>query len=363
MDSSKEELQELIEKIALDRKQEIKESSKEKYLQIAALFQPFTLLTKELIDEQLLGKSPYTHNLYVVVLKYLAKFGYIPGDIISHLRRKRTENKYKSKKQLLTREELQKLIEVTKQLEMKALYSLLYETGARRGELLAIKRSDIYTIKKQDHSIEWNVFLTGKTGSREIPIIECLSYLLPYLSHRGDFEGQLWQTSPENVVLKNDALAKRLKMDRRRAGIKKNITLHTFRHSRATELAAKLPANILMVFFGWKSPAIVQTYVHLSGSDLRSTLNEYYGLTTHEEKIIITNCPVCKIPISTDLDQCPQCNHSFIRRFKNPNESSREKLISLLSDPEIATQIITILEYGLDRLEKLEEETKENEEN
>ncbi|MHA1346977.1 MAG: hypothetical protein ACTSO3_11320, partial [Candidatus Heimdallarchaeaceae archaeon] len=62
----------------------------------------------------------------------------------------------------------------------------------------------------------------------------------------------------------------------------------------------------------------------------------------------IINCPVCNIPISDEMDSCPQCNHSFIRNFsKTEKESDRAKIIRMLNDPDIASRLIDLFEYGL----------------
>jgi len=341
-------LDSFIQCLRRERKKEIKESSEKSYRKWARRFYPFDELTKEKINQRLAGKSPYTHNLYLLILTKLAQFGFIEKDLLEDFQRKNEEPKYTSKKQLITRDELKQFIDVAEEIEMKAFYSLLYESGARIGEMLNIKRSDIYTIKKKDDSIEWNVFLYGKTGAREIPIIECLSYLLPYLNHRGPFEGQLWQTSKANEVLVYSTARDRLEADRIKIAMTKKITLHTFRHSRATELAAKLTIAVLMDYFGWSDVNTAKRYVHLAGADLRNAMNSYYGLSSNEERIQIINCPVCNIPICDEMDSCPQCNHSFIRNFsKTEKESDRAKIIRMLNDPDIASRLIDLFEYGL----------------
>jgi len=37
----------------------------------------------------------------------------------------------------------------------------------------------------------------------------------------------------------------------KKAGIKKKVNPHNFRHSRATHLAGKLPEAVMKEFFGW----------------------------------------------------------------------------------------------------------------
>ncbi|MCE7743882.1 MAG: site-specific integrase [Candidatus Heimdallarchaeota archaeon] len=347
-------LLELAEKIRLTRKREIRPASMDTYLRVSSYFMPFEDLTKEKIDQRLLGKSAYTHNLYLKILKILVQLEEIDQSVIETFRLRTEEDKYQSKKQLVSREELKQIIANTDDLQMQTFHSLLFETGARIGEFLAIQRSDVFTIKNNDSAIEYYVFLKGKTGYREIPVIESLCYLLPYLAHRGDHEGQLWKQTPaENDLFYKTAEA-RLTAVLKKTNIHKNpkISCHTYRHSRATELAAKLSISVLMAFFGWSKPDMAMRYVHLAGADVRNAMNDYYGLHVTEERITLTNCPVCKIPLATHQEKCPQCNYSFIRKFsRDKKETAKIKLRKLLNDPDFATKMIDLLVSGLDEIE------------
>lgn len=347
-------LLELAEKIRLTRKREIRPASMDTYLRISSYFMPFEDLTEETISQILSGKSAYTHNLYLKVLKMLVKLKYLDESLIKSFRLRTEEDKYQSKKQLVSREELKKIIANTDDLQMQIFHSLLFESGARIGEFLAIQRSDVFTIKNNDSAIEYYVFLKGKTGYREIPVIESLCYLLPYLAHRGDHEGQLWKQAEEDVDLIYKTAEARLTAVLKRTNIikKPKVSFHTYRHSRATELAAKLSISVLMAFFGWSKPDMAMRYVHLAGADIKNAMNDFYGLQTIEEKIALTNCPVCKIPLSINQEKCPQCNYSFVRKFsRDKKESAKIKLRKLLNDPDFATKMIDLLVSGLDKIE------------
>lgn len=346
-------LQQLAEEIRLSRKREIRQASMDTYLRISSYFMPFEDLTEEKITQILQGKSPYTHNLYLKVLKMLVQLNRLDQSKIETFRLKTEEDKYQSKKQLVSREELQRIIAHTAELQMQTFHALLYETGARIGEFLAIQRSDVFTMKNNG-AIEYYVFLKGKTGYREIPVIESLCYLLPYLAHRGGHEGQLWRQTDDDPDLIYNTAEARLTAILKKTNIIKNpkISYHTYRHSRATELAAKLSISVLMTFFGWSKPEMAMRYVHLAGADVRAAMNNFYGLHVLEEKITLTNCPVCKIPLATIQEKCPQCNYSFVRKFsRDKKESAKIKLRKLLNDPDFATKMIDLLVSGLDEIE------------
>ena len=68
-----------------------------------------------------------------------------------------------------------------------------------------------------------------------------------------------------------------------RAGIKKKIHPHLFRHSRATYLAKHLTEAQMKEVFGWtQGSEMASIYVHLSGRDVDDALLKVYGVKKDE---------------------------------------------------------------------------------
>jgi hypothetical protein len=101
------------------------------------------------------------------------------------------------------------------------------------------------------------------------------------------------------------------------AGIKKKVTLHTFRHSRITHLVKKgVNENIIKkMMWGDIGTNMFDTYVHLSDDDISEITDEHYGIENCiEEKkpkkldtFTIRVCPRCKIIHSPKDKYCGQC--------------------------------------------------------
>lgn len=71
----------------------------------------------------------------------------------------------------------------------------------------------------------------------------------------------------------------------KRAGIKKAINPHNFRHSRATFLANRFTEAQMNEYFGWiQGSDSSQVYVHLSGRDLDDAVLTLRGMKPKEEK-------------------------------------------------------------------------------
>ncbi len=184
--------------------------------------------------------------------------------------------------ELLTRQDIQALIEAAhgkgwyKNKQDQAFIAVLYESGCRIGEMLSLELKHI-TFDEHGAVIQVPDRPGCKTGARRIRIIESVPELKSWLKshpYRGS-PGPLWVRNTRKGhgpmrYHKAQVLIARLV---RKAGIKKRVYAHLFRHSRATELASHLTEAQMNTHFGWiMGSRMTQIYVHLSGRDLDPVL-------------------------------------------------------------------------------------------
>ena len=149
------------------------------------------------------------------------------------------------------------------------------------------------------------VKVRGKTGERLVPFVMSESYLKVWMSMHPAPE----EDKPLFVGLCTKSYGNSLSYTMYRnivkravagAGIKKRITPHTFRHSRATHLASTLTESEMCHYLGWELGSdMPKIYVHLSGRDIDNAIyNKVYGLKTedskHQNNIKPVECPRCK---------------------------------------------------------------------
>jgi site-specific recombinase XerD/ribosomal protein L40E len=214
--------------------------------------------------------------------------------------------------QLLTEEEVMKVVEASDSLRDKAFIITLYESGARIGELGSLRIMDVafeegYTA----------LMVKGKTGSRRIVVVAATPYLQAWIQNhplRAKPEAPLWVnmgTVNRYEAMSYPALAKILKVAAKKAGLKKRVSPHKFRHSRATFLAGKLTEAQMNQIFGWKQGSEMPSiYVHLSGRDVDDAILGVYGLkkqTEEKPKLTPRICPRCKATNAYDARFCMKC--------------------------------------------------------
>lgn len=266
--------------------------------------------------------SPWTKHDYKVVLKrfyrWLRNAGTEDeGEDPPEVKWIRTTIKKKDvllPEQLVTEEEVMKLVEAAENPRDRAFIIALYESGARIGEIGSMNVGDVFIPPEGNYA---KLRLRGKTGSREVVVVASLPYLAQWLSvhpKRSNPEAPLWVgigTVSHGEALGYPALAKILKVAARRAGIQKRIHPHKLRHSRATFLANKLTEAQLSAVFGWtQGSAMPRTYVHLSGRDTDDALLGVYGLKRREEtqpKVAPKTCPRCSALNAMDALFCVRC--------------------------------------------------------
>lgn len=144
-------------------------------------------------------------------------------------------------KDLLTKDEVGAQIAAAKNPRDKALISMLYETGARIGELIDLTVGDI-----EDRKHGKKVVINGKTGSRRLPLVESVPHINNWLNKHPNPEkaAPLWckiqQGAADEPLGYRYIREKILKKNMERAEVDKPSNPHHYRHSRASYLANEM---------------------------------------------------------------------------------------------------------------------------
>ncbi|MBL7100847.1 MAG: tyrosine-type recombinase/integrase [Nanoarchaeota archaeon] len=226
---------------------------------------------------------------------------------------KRHEKKLVGDGELITPDEVKRLLDASDCPRDKAFVSLLYESGCRIGELGSMTIGSI-NFDKYGAVIA----VSGKTGSRKIRIVTSTPYLRMWLNmhpFKDEKDKPLWI----NLGVRNryNAMAYdvfRMVLARlfQKAGINKRHNAHLFRHSRATYMANYLTEFQMNQYFGWiQGSDMPATYVHLSGRETDKAILEMNGLKNKKEEKEEPNvkaCPRCEAINDFNDVSCGKCS-------------------------------------------------------
>ncbi|MFA6064891.1 MAG: tyrosine-type recombinase/integrase [archaeon] len=217
---------------------------------------------------------------------------------------------YKLPNQLLSPEEAQRLIDATKNTRDRAILHLLWESGARIGEVANLKVGDLDFDKG-----ECQANLYGKTGSRRILLLESVRDIQNYIKVRNaknpdEFVFVLIGKHNQDKPITYASVVVVLEKAVAESGLKKKVHPHLFRHSRASYLASKgMNEAQLCTVFGWTiGSKQVRTYIHLSMSQVQDAYKQIYGIKKVEEtKNDLIKCQVCDEVNSASNATCQNC--------------------------------------------------------
>ena len=162
---------------------------------------------------------------------------------------------------VLTKEEVQKLINVAKTKKSKLIISLIYGTGMRVSELVNLKKQDIYFDEGVGHIKQAK---GRKDRSFNIPN-NIFQELKEFCTHSKEyvFEGRKGRLTTRNIQ-------KIVENARKRAGIQKEVHVHTLRHSFATHLLDEgVDLRTIQNILGHENLDTTSIYTHISTKKLR----------------------------------------------------------------------------------------------
>jgi integrase len=296
--------------------------------------------------------STATKHDYKIVLKKFYKWQHGTGEYPDNVKwiKSRLKNGHKLPEELLTEDDVKKLVECAQHPRDKAFILVLYESGCRIGELLTLRIRNV--LLDENGAV---LLVNGKTGQRRVRIIASVPLLSIWLDNhpfRDDLDSPLWVvvgTKNHHEALSPSSAAKQIEKIAVRAGIRKRVNPHAFRHARATFLANSLTEAQMKEYFGWvQSSEMASVYVHLSGRDVDNAILKLNGLAVAERKenesLKVKNCERCKERNSPMSKFCSRCGSPLdiqtAVELDEKRKSGDEVISMLVKDPKVQEIIV-----------------------
>lgn len=210
-----------------------------------------------------------------VFFKFLKREGIIPQNIALYLE---TPKQWKTLPEYLTETEIKRLLEIGEEtpenLRDKAIFELLYSSGLRVSELCRIK---IYDVDDQF------VKVMGKGKKERVvplgePALKAVDRYLVEVRSRYDSEqdATLFLTNKGKPITRL-FVWQRIKERAKAAGIIKNISPHTLRHTFATHLLDHgADLRVIQEMLGHAAISSTDRYTHVSRTKLQESFNAFH---------------------------------------------------------------------------------------
>lgn len=166
---------------------------------------------------------------------------------------------------VLNRKEIKDLLGNTKNIKHRLLIELLYSTGLRLSECINLKYSDL----DLNEGIGW--VRMGKGGKDRIFIIADMfkNDLIEFMEKNGD-AGKEYIFSVNGRKMSPRGIQHAIKVSAERAGIEKNVHVHTLRHSFATHLLENgVDIRKIQTLLGHSNLQTTQIYTQVSSEEIK----------------------------------------------------------------------------------------------
>lgn len=215
------------------------------------------------------------------------------------------EMRVRGTEELLTEEEYRRLLGVMPP-DRALIFRLLWDTGARRGEVLNLRKRDVKFLTDGDVEVSFRKTKSGKP--RVVPVIERTT--IEVLRSRWEMtppDGYLFPSpTKEGSPLQGPGVWRYLNRVKGRAGIDRPLWPHLFRNT-ATKRMAGLRGGLRRKMMGWAPGSKMEDrYEVWDTDDLRQGLHELEGTPEESEKETAARALVsisARIAASPDLEK------------------------------------------------------------
>jgi len=205
-------------------------------------------------------KSKNTVMLAAASLKFF--FKEILGKDFSNVKMPKKDTRLP---EVLTKEEVKKLIDSADNEKSRLMISLMYSTGLRVSEIVNLKVEDV------NFSDRSGWVRRGKGAKDRLFVMP--ENLTKELEEFVKGKGQKYMFSKEGPLTTRN-IQKIIKGTKIRAGLSKKVTPHTLRHSFATHLLEQgTDIRLIQTMLGHSSLSTTQVYTHVSSEQIRKVAN------------------------------------------------------------------------------------------
>jgi integrase/recombinase XerD len=265
----------------------------------------------------------------------------------------------------------------------RCYHAMAIDTGCRPNELLKLRIKDI-VFKNAVNGQYAQIQVSGKTGTRTLPLIVCIPYVKDWLDDHpqrtnpnahifcglrknlgrqltrfalydtyAHYKGKVFPKLLEdtNVPTADKVIIREL--------LNKPWAPYVQRHYSLTEKAKILKESLLRVHAGWGSNSkMPQIYLHYYGDESSESLLEAYGIITKDQQELDPlkpkQCPNCSEPNKPDSKFCVKCRMVLtydaysetmeenmnkdkeilnLKERMNVMQESQKEILELLNDP------------------------------
>jgi integrase/recombinase XerD len=238
----------------------------------------------ELVAARKKDGSPYSvghqqkHvSALVAFFRFLVRRSYLLQDPAAALEMPRSEARLP--RVILTKDEARKILEAAsgqgpRELRDRAILETLYAAGVRASELASLTPQDVDTEERT-----LRVVLGKGRKGRALPLTHAAAQALEAYLARGRGKLLRHPTTPWLFVsdwgmqCRDSSLNLMIQAHARKAGVRKRVTCHTFRHSMATHLLrGHADIRHIQVLLGHRSLQTTERYTRVEISDLRQVV-------------------------------------------------------------------------------------------
>lgn len=229
-------------------------------------YKPVAELTNRDVEkfcEDILAHYNYsvsTQRQFISAVKKLK--GLYPECRIDDLRLERPK-KSRHIPNILSKEEVIRLLRFTRNLKHRAALGMIYSAGLRISELLNLQLSDLDFHRRQ-------VFIRQGKGRKDRVVILAESMIPLLTNYLGSYQPkEFFIEGPDGGRYSAGSVRSFLRQACQRAGIQKRVTPHTLRHSYATHLLESgIDIRYIQELLGHSRPETTMIYTHVARKDL-----------------------------------------------------------------------------------------------